>query len=505
MKQFFPLVVNLQIIRCAYGYTKGKATEFGGMHVNTPLIGTFSEKVVVLRSALRVDYSFDLLERQITVGGRRAQLFFVDAFTKDEVMEKILEFMMRLSETMLDGVTDPREFASIVLPYVEIDREQELKTVVTAVLSGTTAMIVEGYDEVFMIDARTYPVRSIDEPQDDRVLRGSHDGFVETMVFNAALIRRRVRDPRLTMEPFKVGSKSQTDIVLCYMDGLCNEKHLNTLREKLRRITIPSLSMGQQSLLECLCRHARYNPFPKVRYTERPDCAAAGVLEGKILVLIDNSPSVMILPTGIFDFMQDTNDYYLPPLIGTYLRLLRTAVWVLSMFLTPLWFLLMQNQWEVPPFLEFLTIDEPNSVPVIVQLLVIELVIDVIKLASLNTPNTLSNAFSVVGALIFGEFAVNAELFVPEVLLYMAFVAVAAFTQASYEMAYAFKLMRMTLLILTAFLNLWGFAVGLALMAVLIATVETPVGYMYLYPLIPFDRVALKRLFLRRSIHRSNA
>ena len=320
--------------------------------MDKPIVGTFGEKVDMIRTTLRVDASFDLLERQIIIGGRKAHLFFVDAFTKDEVMEKIFEFMMRISSDRLDGVTTPQGFASIVLPYVEIDRETDLNVVVTAVLSGTTAMVVDGYDEVFMIDARTYPVRSIDEPQDDRVLRGSHDGFVETLVFNAALIRRRVRDPRLTFEPFKVGSKSQTDVVLCYMDGVCNGKHLNQLRDKLRCITIPSLSMGQESLLECLCRRQRYNPFPKVRYTERPDCAAAGVLEGNILVLVDNSPSVMVLPAGILSFMQDTNDYYFPPLIASYLRLLRTVVWTVSLFLTPFWYLLMRNEWDVSPALE---------------------------------------------------------------------------------------------------------------------------------------------------------
>ncbi len=469
------------------------------------ITGSFEQKVTAVRSTLRIDKSFDILERQIFIGDKRAHLFFIDAFTKDEVMEKIFEFMMRITPEQLQAVQDPREFASIVLPYVEIDREQEMDTVITAILSGTSAMIVEDFEEVFMIDARTYPVRSIDEPQDDRVLRGSHDGFVETMVFNAALIRRRIRDPRLTMEAFKVGSKSKTDVVLCYMEGVSDEKHLKTIRSKLQKITIPSLSMGQESLLECLCRRQRYNPFPKVRYTERPDTAAASVLEGKILVLVDNSPPAMILPTGLFDFMQDTNDYYFPPLIGSYLRFLRTAVLLLSLFLTPFWFLLMQNEWEVPKALEFLKVAEPNSVPIIIQLLAIELIIDVVKLASLNTPNTLSNAFSVVGALIFGEFAVRANLFVPEVLLYMAFVAVAAFTQASYEMGYAFKLMRMIFLILTAFFNVWGFLAGVVLLVVLIATTQTPLGYTYLYPLIPFNGKALSRLFTRRSISRFNA
>ncbi len=474
------------------------------MMLKRAIIGSFTEKVKLVRTTLRVDASFDLLERQIVIGGHKAHLFFVDAFTKDEVMEKIFEFMMRITEEQLSGIHSAGEFASIVLPYVEIDRERDLDVVVTAVLSGTSAMIVEGYDEVFMIDARTYPVRSIDEPQDDRVLRGSHDGFVETMVFNAALIRRRVRDPRLTFEPFKVGAKSQTDVVLCYMDGLCNPKHLKILRDKLRRITIPSITMGQESLLECLCRRQRYNPFPKVRYTERPDCAAAGVLEGNILVLVDNSPSVMVLPAGILSFMQDTNDYYFPPLIGSYLRFIRTAVMVLSLFLTPFWYLLMQNQWDAPPALQFLEVSEPNSVPIIIQLLIIELIIDVVKLASLNTPSALNNAFSVVGALILGDFAVKANLFVPEVLLYMAFVAVSTFTQSSYELGYAFKLFRMTFLILTSLFNVAGFIGGVILLLVMIATTQTPLGYTYLYPLIPFDKEALKRLFVRRSISRHN-
>jgi len=293
--------------------------------------------------------------------------------------------------------------------------------------------------------------------------------------------------------------------VLCYMEGICDQKHLEKLRQKLKKITIPALSMGQESLLECLCRSQRYNPFPKVRYTERPDNAAASVMEGKIIILVDNSPSAMILPTGLFDFMQDTNGYYFPPLIGTYLRFLRTAVLLVSLFLTPIWYLLMINQWDVPPWLEFLKISEPNAVPVIAQLLAIELVIDVVKLASLNTPSMLSNAFSVVGALIFGEFAVRANLFVSEVLLYMAFVAVASFTQASYEMGYAFKLTRMTFLVLTWAFNIWGFVAGIVLLIVLIATTRTPLGFTYLYPLIPFNGKALRRLVTRRSISRFNA
>ncbi|MGN0172643.1 MAG: spore germination protein, partial [Acutalibacteraceae bacterium] len=224
-----------------------------------------------------------------------------------------------------------------------------------------------------------------------------------------------------------------------------------------------------------------------------------------ILVMVDNSPSVMILPTGILDFVQDTNDYYFPPLVGSYLRLLRGAVFFLTLFLTPFWFLLMQNEGWVPQGLDFLKVAEPNSVPIIVQLLVVELIVDVIKLASLNTPSVLNNAFSVVGALIFGEFAVKANLFVPEVLLYMAFVAVSGFTQSSYELGYTFKLFRMLFLILTALFNIWGFIGGVVLFFVMMAAVKTPLGHDYLYPVIPFNKVALRRLIFRRAISRHNS
>ena len=369
-------------------------------------------------------------------------------------MEKILEYLMKLTPEEMRDRRSAEDFSRHFMSYVEVSLAADIPAVITAVLSGTLALLIEGYDQAVMIDARTYPARGVEEPEDDKVLRGAHDGFVETLIFNTALIRRRIRDPQLTMEYLQVGSTSKTDLVLCYMDERVNHKQLRDLRDKLKGIDIPSLTMGQESLAECLLRRQWYNPFPKVRYTERPDCASANVAEGKILLIVDNSPAVMILPTSIFDFIQDTNDFYFPPLVGTYLRFVRGIVFFLTLFLTPIWYLLMQNPDMIPPWLEFVRIKEPNTVPIIIQLLVIEIMIDGVKLASLNTPGALNNAFGMVGALLLGEFAITAGLFVPEVMLYMAFVAVANFTQPSFELGYAFKLFRMLFLILTALFNL---------------------------------------------------
>lgn len=415
-----------------------------------------------------------------------------------------MEFTMKLTADDLKELSETQTFADRFIPYVEVDLSDRLDKIATAILSGTIGLLVEGYPQVILIDARTYPARSVGEPDDDRVLRGSRDGFVETLVFNTALIRRRIRDPRLTMEILQIGKVSKTDVVVCYLDGRADPKIVEQVKRELEKININSLNMGQESLSECLLRRQWYNPFPKIRYTERPDCAAAGVAEGRVLVIIDNTPAVMILPTSLFDFVQDTNDYYFPPLVGTYLRTVRSVVFFLTLFLTPVWYLLMRTDW-IPAWLDFVRIKEMNSVPIIVQLLIVEFMIDGIKLASLNTPSVLNNAFGVVGALLLGEFAVSAGLFVPEVLLYMAFVSVSNFTQPSFELGYAFKLFRILFLILTALLGFWGFAAGVLLMLVILATTRTVTGRKYLYPLLPFNRAAFVRLLLRRPIDNQNS
>lgn len=464
----------------------------------------YDKTVAELDAAFRLKASFDLLGREVKVGSRRARLYLIDGFCKDDLMEKIMAYFMKATDDVIQGLADTRAFADTYVPYVETDVVAKRGEFITAVLSGAVGMIVEGFTEAIVIDARTYPSRSVDEPENDRVLRGAHDGFVETIVFNTALIRRRIRDTTLTMEAHSAGEKAKTDIVICYMDGKAKPELLDVVRKKIDGIRINSLSMSQQSLIECLVPKQRYNPFPKVRYTERPDAAAASVLEGSIVILTDNSPAAMIIPTGIFDFLQDTNDYYMSPFVGSYMRIVRMIIFALTLLLIPVWYLLTKNPDHIPQWLDFIRIEEPNSVPVLVQLLIVELVIDAMRLASINTPNALSSSFGVIGALVLGEFAVSAGWFVPEVVLYMAFVALSNFAQPSFELGYAFKILRVVLIILVAFFDLWGLIGGVVLIALLLATTKTVTGQCYLYPLIPFNGSALLGLLIRRPISNKN-
>ncbi len=458
----------------------------------------------MLDSELRLKDSFDLVGRDLKINKHNAKLYFVDGFCKDEIMVKIMSYFLKAEEKDFKILKTAREFADKYVPYVETDVTGSVQSFVKSVLSGGIGMIIEGYSDAIIIDARTYPVRSVGEPDNDKVLRGPHDGFVETLVFNTALLRRRIRDTALTTEIHSVGKVSQTDVVICYMKGKVNEKMLDVLRKKLDSVNINSLTMGQQSLIDCLVPKQWFNPFPKVRYTERPDSAAASILEGSMVLMIDNSPAAMIIPTGIFDFLQDTNDYYMSPVIGSYMRIIRMAIFAMTMLLVPVWLLFVQNPDYIPEWLSFIRIEEPNTVPIVAQLFIVEIVIDAMRLASINTPQSLSSSFGVIGALVLGEFAVSAGWFVAEIVLYMAFVALTNFTQPSYELGYAFKLFRMMLIGLIALFNLWGFIAGIVLIIVEIAATKTVTGQSYLYPLIPFNGKALVSLLLRKPLSNKN-
>ena len=457
----------------------------------------YLEKKERIAKILRVKENFDVIEKVLKIADGEVTLFYVDGLIKDGAMQKLFIYLLSLQKMPPDADSFLREN----MPYVECDVTQNEETMLQMVLSGATLMLGSTFgDGAMIIDARTYPARETAEPENDRVMRGARDGFVETLIFNTALIRRRIRDVTLTMAYHTVGKASKSDIVVAYMADRADPKLVGYITERIESLQTDAITMGHQSLAETLIKSRWYNPFPKIRYTERPDTTAAHLLEGSVVVLLDNSPSVMILPTSIFTFLQETNDFYLPPLTGTYLRMVRHAVFWLTLFLTPVWFLGCLNPELVPGWLQFALPEERGIVPIFLQLLLAEFVIDGLRMASMNTPDMLANSLSVVGGLILGEFAVDAGWLIPEVILYMAFVAIANFTQTSFELGYALKFMRILLLTLIAFFNIWGFVAGVVLILILIVSNRTVNGtHSYLYPLIPFSGRALLSLFLRRQ------
>ena len=462
------------------------------------MLNRFQENKDLLDLRLHVNVNFDLLTREITVGERRACYYCIDGFIKDDMMEKMLQYFIGLKKEDIPENAD--EMCKAYVPHVEVETEEDYDKIIKNVLAGQFALIIDGFDKAIVIDARTYPARSVSEPEKDKTLRGSKDGFVETIVFNTALIRRRIRSTDLRMEMVSAGRSSKTDITLCYMDSRVDKQFLKELKGRIADLRVDALTMNQESLAECIYQGHWYNPFPKFKYTERPDAAAAQILEGNIVVLVDNSPSAMVLPTTIFDMIEEADDYYFPPITGTYLRFARFLISFMTFFVTPTFLLLMMNPELVPEWLQFIVVREGINIPLIWQFLILELSIDGLRLAAVNTPNMLSTPLSVIAGIVLGEFAVNSGWFNAEVMLYMAFVTVASYTTASYELGYAMKFMRIITLVLTSVFGIWGYIAGVLIFVFSVVGNKTIAHTSYLYPLFPLDIKVLKKIVFRHQL-----
>lgn len=454
-----------------------------------------TKNVSYFHKLLDVENNFDIVYHTLKIGERQACLYFVDGFTKDEILLRLMQDFRSIKAE--DMPEDAHGFSKMYISYGETGTEYRENRVVVALLSGLSCLFIDGYDVCITIDCRTYPARGVGEPEKDKVLRGSRDGFVETLIFNTALIRRRIRDPKLAIEIRQVGESSHTDVAICYMKKRVDRALLDTIKERIENIHVDALTMNQESLAECLFPHKWFNPFPKVRFSERPDTAAASILEGSIVILVDNSPACMILPSSVFDIIEEADDYYFPPVTGTYLRLSRMTVSFLTLFLTPVWLLLMQDLTRIPDWLSFIRISGEQHVPLIWQLLILEFAIDGLRLAAVNTPSMLTTPLSVIAGIVLGEYSVKSGWFNSETMLYMAFVTIANYSQASFEMGYALKFMRVMLLILTALFDFWGFVVGTVICILAIAFNRTIAGKSYIYPLIPFSWSECKKRFFR--------
>lgn len=442
------------------------------------LSASFEENIRYMNEILPVKESFDIIRRDIVIGGKASVFYYIDGFIKDEVMLKIMDSFLSVPEE--DMPEDAETFIQKRVPYVEVDIAEDFDDVIRNVLSGPACLFIDGYKECILLDCRTYPARSVDEPDKDKSLRGSRDGFVETIVFNTALMRRRIRDPHLIMEMTEAGQASRTDIAICYMSDRVDRELLDNLKKRIESLQLGDLRMNQQSLAEALFKRKWFNPFPKFKYTERPDTAAACLLEGKVILLVDNSPSAMILPTSILDMIEEANDYYFPTVTAVYLKTTRTLITIATVFFTPLYLLFMQNLEWLPDVFEFVAVRDTVNIPLIFQFLLLEISIDGLRLAAMNTPTMLSTPLSVIAGIVMGEFSVQSGWFNSEVMLYMAFVAVANYTQPNFELGYALKFMRLMLLVLTALFDLYGFIAGCILVLCFLIFNKTLSGRNYM-------------------------
>jgi stage V sporulation protein AF len=462
--------------------------------IKNPVSIVYERNIEFLKEELAVEKSFDLIHLELEHGGRDMSLFLVDGFGKDQAITQIQRELTRikgseLSENPLD------KLIKHYIPYVEIETTNDLDNVVDQILAGPAALVVEGLDQIILIDTREYPIRGPEEPDTEKVIRGSKDGFVETLVMNAALMRRRVRDKTMRVEYVSVGRRSKSDLAITYIADIADQEYVTKIKAALEKIDTDGLPMGDKTIEEFVFGH-NTNPYPMVRYTERPDVASTHLLEGHVIVMVDGSPSVMITPTTFWHHMQHAEEYRQKPVIGTNLRIVRyAAVWA-SIFLLPLWYLLATNDQIRPETLAFIGAQEEGTVPLYAQFLVAEVGIEMLRMAAIHTPNALATALGLVAALLIGEVAINVGLFSPEVVLYLAIAAVGTFATPSYEMSLANRLIRVVLLIVTAIFGVAGFVIGVTIWLLMLVRL-TPLGTPYMWPFLPFNAQALRDVLFR--------
>ncbi|WP_242960880.1 spore germination protein [Clostridium peptidivorans] len=469
---------------------------------NIKLTKDIKKNKEILKESIPIKKSFDIIGREILIGQLEAYLVFIDGFAKDNIMLWILEVLQSLKESEISKDTITTLMKSKI-GYIEVESFSDIKQMTSLVLAGAVALIIDGQEEGIIIDAREYPVRSPQEPDLEKVTRGSRDGLVETIIFNTALIRRRLRDPNLIFEIKSVGKRSQTDVVIAYLKDMADEKLLKEIKDKIDSIDVGALIMGEKTLEELIIKKHWYNPLPQVKFTERPDVVAAHLMEGHIAIIVDTSPSVMILPVTLFHFTQHAEDYYQNIAVGTYTRWVRFLGMICAFILLPLWLLLVNNKAYIPQFLQFLGPKEPSNIPLFIQFILLEFGLDLLRISSIHTPDVLSTSLGIIGGLILSEFAVKVGWFVPESILYIALAAIGTFAAPSVEFGLAIRIFRLLLVVMTGLFNIYGFVIAIIIVFVITYTTKSfENGKKYTWPLIPFEWKPLSHILFRMPIPR---
>ncbi|MCX7779848.1 MAG: spore germination protein [Negativicutes bacterium] len=448
-----------------------------------------------LKKLLDVGETFDIIFREYKIGRKRAASFSINAMVNDIVMADVLEHIMAQQTEELSINTLQKLFYNRAT-HTQVKLVDNMSDAITSLLSGELLFFVDGEESILVFDARSYPARTPSESNIEKVTRGSRDSFVETLVFNTALIRRRLRDPNLRFEIVKVGERSQTDVAICYIKDITNPDLVETVKERLNNITIDGIPMAEKAVEEYITGEGKWNIFPLVRYTERPDVATVHLLEGHVCVITDTSPNVMILPTTFWHHVQHVEEFRQNVIIGTFMRLVRMGGVLLSLILPPLWLALVLQPQLLPEQFAFLGPRDPGIIPLGIQFLLAEFGVELVRMATVHVPAAQSTALGFIGAFMLGDIATKVGLFGNEIIFYTAVAVVGTFATPSVELALAIRTLRMALVVLVTLFKLPGLLVGLA--AAFIALIMTKsFGIPYLWPVLPFNFKAMKDVILR--------
>ena len=451
-----------------------------------------------MKDRIGLGESFDLGVRKLKILKKDIHIYYLNGLCDTNYIMSIFWELVNLNDA--DVEKPPVDFFDLIenrLIHQSVERVKTMDEVVDQVLSGLIAILLEGSDEALIVDTRSYPGRQPEEPDTEKVVRGSRDGFVENIIINTALTRRRIRDERLRVELLKVGERSKTDVAIVYLKDVANPRLVEIIKQEIENIEIDGLTMADNAIEEFLVKQG-YNPYPLVRYTERSDVAATHVLEGHVLIFVDTSPSVIITPATFFHHVQHAEEYRQSAAVGTFIRWIRfLGIW-LSIFLLPLWLLVVLEPELLPKSLDFIGPNKDSNLPIVLQIFIADIGIEFLRIAAIHTPTPLSTAMGLIAAVLIGQIAVEVGLFVSEVILYVSVAAIGTFATPSYELSIANKISRTILVLVVALFKVPGFVIGTTVYILFLASIRS-LNTPYLWPFIPFNLRGFAQILVRRS------
>ena len=416
--------------------------------------------------------SYDLKHRILNYKGRLVHLYFLASLSNDVLISRLVEGIESKEEKDLENCIHMGDV--VIVSTNDIDKIQK------ALLGGNSALF-DG-ETTYLMDTKNYPNRSIEEPETEKSVRGAKDGFNESILNNTGLIRRRIKTPELCFHLTTMGTQNPIDIAVAYLENKVNKDVLNQLLQRISQVQSQEFIMSDRAIEEVLLQQG-YNPFPLVRYSERPDIVATHIQHGYIAILCDTSSSVVMLPTTLFEILEHVEEHRQTPLIGTFIRLIRMVAVFLSIYLVPIFALCSSFlKWDYSFF---------------IQILIVELSIELLRIATVHTPQSLSNAMGLIAAILLGEFAIQLGFFSEDILMFCAIGTVGGFATPNYELSLTNKYIKVMMIFCMMFFNIYGFIVFNLIVWIALARIKT-FGVSYLYPLYPFHGRELLRFFIRQ-------
>lgn len=435
--------------------------------------------------------SSDLVVREFVLGFSeiKCAIIYIDGFIdKIVVHEHILNPLMQGAEQLEKSISKSNSYDKVknhILTTAEIKELSDINDILYHIMSGDTALIINDNNKAIIINTRGWQSRAIAEPEAETVVRGPREGFVENLKTNIVLIRRRCRDINLVVKNMKVGRRSQTDVAIIYIKDIANPKIIEEVEKRVSQIDIDFISAA--GMVEGFIQDSTWSLFPQVQSTERPDKVNSAIMEGRVAIVLDGTPFVLIVPVVLSQFLQTPEDYTEKWQIGTLLRFIRWFAVFITVFAPGLYLATVNFHTGMLPTLLSLTVANSREnlpFPTIIEILLMETTIEFLREAGARLPRPIGQTIGIVGGIIIGDAAVKAGIASPSLIVVVSITAIASFIMPSYNIAIAFRVIRFPILFIAAVLGLYGVILGFIIIVIHLANLKS-FGVNYNAPFMP--------------------